>query len=338
MTVADLQQATLPQLLLHNSERFGERTALREKEFGLWQRTSWAEYAERVTAFALGLQELGLEAGDRIAILGDNRPEWLIAELAAQSMGGLSMGVYQDSVATEVQFLLEFSGARFVVAEDQEQVDKILEVQESLPAVEKVIYYDPRGLRSYPHEVLMGFPEVEELGRRQDPERFRRAVASTKPDDIALLSTTSGTTGKPKLAMLTHRNLITMAESLQATDEMLEADEFVSFLPLAWIGEQMTSVACGLLVGFAVNFPEEPETVQENICEIGPTHDVLAAAHLGEPGLRRAGQDRRLRPGSSARCSTGRSRPATTPPTASSPSRRRRPCSAPRCFWPSGCV
>ena len=277
-------ECTLPQLLVRFAGELPEHVAVREKEFGIWQSTTWEGLSERVRAFSLGLREMGLVKGDRVAILGDNRPEWLIAELAAQAALAVSMGIYQDSVAEEVQFLLEFSGARFLVAEDQEQVDKILEVREQLPALERVIYYDPRGLGSYEHELLIGFPEVEELGRKAHesaPNRFEELVLAGNPDDLALLATTSGTTGKPKLAMLSHKNLISMAEKLQATDPMEPGNEFVSFLPLAWIGEQMTSVACGLLVGFTVNFPEEPETTQENICEIGP-HMMFAPPRIWE--------------------------------------------------------
>ena len=263
---------TLPKLLLRNADSFGDRVALREKEFGIWQSFTWRQTCERARDFCLGLVELGLQKDDKVAVIGDNRPEWLIAELATQSAGALSMGIYQDSAPEEVRYLVDFSDTTFVVAEDQEQVDKLLDVREQIPAVKKIIYYDPRGLRNYDDPILMAFEQVEELGRATaDPDaRFRELVEATSADDIAILSTTSGTTGTPKLAMLSHHNLITMAKHLTAIDRMEPTDEFVSFLPLAWIGEQMISVACGLTVGFTVNFPEEPETVQENIREIGP--------------------------------------------------------------------
>ncbi|HVS14304.1 MAG TPA: AMP-binding protein [Thermoanaerobaculia bacterium] len=279
---------TLPKQLLRNAERHPDRVALREKEYGIWQSLGWGDLTRRVAAFSRGLRRLGLERGDRVAILGDNRPEWLIAELAAQSAGAISLGIYQDSVAEEVRFLADFAGARFVVAEDQEQVDKLLEVADRLPEVEKIVYDDPRGLRGYPHQRLMSFPEVEALGDEGDVERnrsaFLAAVASGRPDDVAILSTTSGTTGKPKLAMLTHRNLLSMARHLLSVDPMEPEDELVSFLPLAWIGEQMTTVACGLSVGFTVNFPEEPETVQENLREIGP-HTMFSPPRIWESML-----------------------------------------------------
>ena len=257
---------TLPKLLLRNARDRGGEIALREKEFGIWQSITWAGYAERVRNFARGLVELGLKKGEVLAVLGDNRPEWLIAQLAAQAIGARSLGVYQDSVALEVHYLIEFSGARFVIAEDQEQVDKLLEVRDEQSGSDGhghhglagVIYYDPRGLASYPRDVLLGFPEVEEIGRSAASATeadFESWVAATRADDVALLSTTSGTTGKPKLAMLSHRNLLAMAHSFVSIDPMRSDDEFVSFLPLAWIGEQMIGGACGLLVGFALNFP-----------------------------------------------------------------------------------
>ncbi len=265
---------TLPQLLLAKAAEYGtEKTALREKEFGIWQPVSWHDYVQHVKYFCLGLVSMGFGPRDTIAIIGDNRPEWLYAELAAQSAGGKSIGVYQDSIVREVAYIITHSEARFLVVEDQEQVDKILELWPQLQGVEAVIYYDPKGLHNYTEPFLLDFRDVEAKGQayeRQHPGLFEEMVRRGKGDDIAILSTTSGTTGNPKLAVLTHQNLISMARNLMAVDPMTPDDEFVSFLPLAWIGEQMMSVACGLLIGFTLNFPEEPETVAENIREIGP--------------------------------------------------------------------
>ncbi len=269
-----MQPETFPQFLVEKAKLYGDKkTALREKEYGIWQSVSWAEYLEHVKYFALGLVSMGFGPHDTVAIIGDNRPEWVYAELAAQSVGGKSIGIYQDSIVNEVAYIVTHSDAKFMVVEDQEQVDKVIELWPQLHTVEKVIYYDPKGLRNYTEPYLMYFPEVEELGRlyeKEHPGWWEARVAEGKGEDVAILSTTSGTTGYPKLAILTHNNLISMGRNLMKVDPMTEKDEFVSFLPLAWIGEQMMSLACGLQAGFTINFPEEPETVQENIREIGP--------------------------------------------------------------------
>ena len=269
-----MQPETFPQFLVEKAKLYGDKkTALREKEFGIWQSVSWAEYLDHVRYFALGLASMGFEPDDTVAIIGDNRPEWVYAELAAQSIGGKSIGIYQDSIVDEVAYIVTHSDAKFMVVEDQEQVDKVIELWPRLHTVEKVIYYDPKGLRNYTEPYLMHFPEVEDLGRayeKEHPGWWEEMVARGQGEDIAILSTTSGTTGYPKLAILTHNNLISMGRNLMKVDPMSEDDEFVSFLPLAWIGEQMMSLACGLQAGFTINFPEEPETVQENIREIGP--------------------------------------------------------------------
>jgi long-chain acyl-CoA synthetase len=261
---------TFPKLLLRNAERFGERTALREKNMGIWKPMSWSQYRDEVRDFSLGLVSLGVGRGDKVAILGDNRPSWVIAELAAQAAGAASVGVYQDSNLNEVAYVIDHCDAKVVVAEDQEQVDKILDMIDRLPKVKAVVYADPRGLRAYKHPALKSFAEVQAAGRKLDPAQFVRNVAAGNGEDLAIICYTSGTTGFPKGAMLSFRNLLCMALSLAEVDPRRPEDEFVSFLPLAWIGEQMMSLATALAIGFAVNFPEEPETAQENIREIGP--------------------------------------------------------------------
>ncbi len=261
---------TFPKLLLRNAGRFGERTALREKNMGIWKPMSWSQYRDEVRDFSLGLASLGVGRGDKVAILGDNRPSWVIAELAAQAAGAASVGVYQDSNLNEVAYVIDHCDAKVVVAEDQEQVDKILDMIDRLPKVKAVVYADPRGLRAYKHPALKSFAEVQAAGRKLDPAQFVRNVAAGNGEDLAIICYTSGTTGFPKGAMLSFRNLLSMALSLADVDPRRPEDEFVSFLPLAWIGEQMMSMATALAIGFAVNFPEEPETAQENIREIGP--------------------------------------------------------------------
>lgn len=266
---------TFPRLLERNASLFGDRkVAMREKEFGIWQEFSWKEYREQVKYFSLGLVTLGLSRGDKVAIIGDNRPEWVWAEVAAQAAGAVPLGLYQDSTLKEVAYVIDHSDASFVIAEDQEQVDKILDMKEQLPKVRFVIYSDPRGLRGYQEPHLLDFKVVQNSGRdyeRRHPGLYEKNVEETHPDDLAFICYTSGTTGFPKGAMLSFRNMLGMAASLLEVDPKNEKDEFVSFLPLAWIGEQMMCLSSALLTGFTVNFPERPETVQENIREIGPT-------------------------------------------------------------------
>ena len=267
-------ELTLPKLLIEQARRLGARkVALREKEFGIWQSFTWADYLRHVREFSLGLVSLGLQRGDKVAIVGDNRPEWVFAELAALCAGAVPLGIYQDSTATEVGYVIDHSDAVFVVAEDQEQVDKILELKEKIPKVRSVIYTDPKGMRAYTDTFLLDFNEVQKRGRELDarePGLFDRNVAQGTGGDTALIAYTSGTTGFPKGSPLTHTNMLSMAASLISVDSKYPGDEFLSFLPLPWIGEQMMGVASALLVGFTVNFPEEPDTVQENLREIGP--------------------------------------------------------------------
>jgi long-chain acyl-CoA synthetase len=265
---------TLPGLLLWNKERFGaEKIALREKEFGIWQEYSWKDYYEHVKNFSLGLEFLGFQKGDKLAIIGDNRPEWVWAELATQSLGGIPLGIYQDSILTEVAYVINQSEATIVVAEDQEQCDKILALKEKIPGMVKIIYTDPKGMRSYDDPLLISFPEVEALGKERDhsnPQNFETRVQNLNEEDIAFIAYTSGTTGFPKGSILTQKNMITMAKNLNQVDPKYEKDEFVSFLPLPWVGEQMMAISTALSIGFTVNFPEQPETAMEDLYEIGP--------------------------------------------------------------------
>ena len=283
--MAELGLDTFPKLLRHNARKWGDdRVAMREKEFGIWQPYTWRDYYEHVKYFCLGLVSMGLKKGDTVSIIGDNRPEWLWAELAAQCAGAIGIGIYQDSILKEVSYIINHAGSRFVVAEDQEQVDKVLDMSDEIPTVEHIIYTDPRGMRKYDDPRLIYFPEVEERGRefeRKNRALFDEMVDATDPEACAQICTTSGTTGNPKLAMLSHRNMLSMAANLGKVDPKYETDEFVSFLPLPWIGEQMMSVASALLFGFTVNFPEEPETATENIREIGP-HVIFSPPRVWE--------------------------------------------------------
>jgi long-chain acyl-CoA synthetase len=272
---------TMPQLLDRLAAEHPDRLAMQEKRYGIWQPTSWKLYRERVRDFAHGLAQLGVRRGEIVAVLGDNRPEWLIAELAAQSLGASVVGIYPTSIGAEVTHVLEVSQARIVVAEDQEQVDKLLALHAEAPPevrMEKVVYYDPHGLEQYTDEILLDFTAVEDSGRAWGEDRhgwLDAQVAAGSPDDLAVVCTTSGTTSKPKLAELSHANLLSMARQLTEADPIDHRFRYVSTLPFAWIGEQMLAVACGLHAGFTVSFPEDASTQKADLREIGP--DVMFA-------------------------------------------------------------
>jgi long-chain acyl-CoA synthetase len=265
---------TLPQLLKQRADLHPNTTALRLKEFGIWQETTWGSYLERVKHFALGLYTLGLRREDKMAVIADNIPQWLYAELGAQSLGAISVGVYQSSVPSEMAYMLEYTDCKIVIAENQEQVDKLLEIREQIPMVEFVIYNDPRGMRPYQGDPwFLSFEAVLEKGKnleRENKTLFDDLLAMGQPDDVCHFSSTSGTTGKPKAVMLMHKNYIAMAVGLSSIDPLEFGDDYISFLPLAWIGEQMMSVGMALVTGCVVNFPEEIETAMSDLREIGP--------------------------------------------------------------------
>ncbi|MBC7963932.1 MAG: AMP-binding protein [Steroidobacteraceae bacterium] len=265
---------TFPKLLKLNAERFGgNKAALRSKGLGIWQTCSWQQYHDNVRRLALGLHALGFTAGDKLAIIGSNRPESLFAGIAAQAAGGLAVSLYRDATPREVADDLDRFDVSWVIAEDQEQVDKILDRKERLPKLRKIIYIRKRGLRNYRDELLTSFEALQELGARQaarQPQLFDSLVAAGKGDDTAIICLTSGTTGQPKGALLSFKNLISMSIALNEGDPRSETDEFVSLLPLAWFGEQLMSVAAPLLAGYTVNFPETAETALADLREIGP--------------------------------------------------------------------
>ena len=268
--------ATFPRLLAKLAAERPDATALQEKQYGIWQPLTWSEYAARVRDFAHGLASLGVARGDVIAVLGDNRPEWLIAELAAQSIGAAVVGIYPTSIGEELHHILSVGRVRLVVAEDQEQVDKLIKLRADSGAdllVETVVFYDPHGLEEYDLPWLRDFVDVEEAGRTWGESRvgwLDGEIAEGKGSDIAVICTTSGTTSNPKLAELSHSNLLTMGEHLTAVDPIRAKDRYVSFLPFAWIGEQMLAVACGLSNGVTISFPEDSSTQKTDLREIGP--------------------------------------------------------------------
>jgi len=264
---------TLPKLLLTTAQKYGNKVAMREKEFGIWRPITWEKYLENVKYLALGFKALGLERGDKVAMIGDNRPEGLWAEMATLCCGGVATWIFQDCLIDEVQYIVDHSDSKFYVGEGQEEVDKALMIKDKCPKLKKVIWDDPKGMRHYDDPILISIKEVQRMGReleKENPTLFEQMVNEGKGDDLCLIFYTSGTTALPKGAMLTHYNMLKMGQNLMRVDPCYETDDFVSYLPFAWIGEQMMSISCGLQAGFTINFPEEPETAQENIREIGP--------------------------------------------------------------------
>lgn len=282
---SDLSDMTFPKLLKAKAAAFGtKKTALRKKGLGIWQSYSWQQYYDSVRSLALGLHSLGFKPGDKLAIIGNNRPESLFAEIAAQAAGGIAVFLYHDSTPQEVTGAIGQFDVGFVIAEDQEQVDKILDQQGMLPKLRRIIYIRKRGMRKYRDELLAGFETVQELGKElgdQRPELFDTLVEAGKGDDTAIICLTSGTTGHPKGAMLSFRNLISMSLAFNEADPKNAQDEFVSLLPLAWFGEQLMSVAAPLVVGYTVNFPEKQETAMADLREIGP-HIMLSPPKVWE--------------------------------------------------------
>jgi long-chain acyl-CoA synthetase len=278
MSSGRIAQDTLPKLLKRNFERFGDKkVAMRKKIYGIWKSYTWKDYYENVKYFSLGLVSLGLEPGDKVTILGDNDPQWFWAELATQAAGGTALGIFTDSAPAEVKYITDHSDSKFVVARDQEQVDKMLDLKGELPKLKRVIYWDPLGLASYHDPILMSFEKVMGLGRSFEeahPQVFEENVEKGNGEDIACFCYTSGTTGLPKGVMIPHRGLIAAMQKQFGFDPWSETDEYVSYMSPAWSPEQALGITGGLLSALTVNFLEEPETVNENIREIGP--DILA--------------------------------------------------------------
>lgn len=280
---------TIPQLFYRQCKRYGsKKVAMREKEFGIWRPFTWQDYFDNVKYLCLGMVSLGLERGDKVAMIGDNRPEGIWAEMAAMCTGAIPVWLFQDCMMDEVKYIIDHSDSRFFVGETQEEVDKALAIMPDCPKLEYLIWDDPKGMRRYHQEFLMSIKKVQELGKdldEKEPGLFESLINEGHGEDICLLFYTSGTTALPKGALLSHYNMLSMGQNLMAVDPCYDTDDFVSYLPFAWIGEQMMSISCGLQVGYTINFPEEPETAQQNIREIGP-HVMFAAPRLYE-GLTR---------------------------------------------------
>jgi long-chain acyl-CoA synthetase len=277
VTTSDLPRAadTFPKLVRRNAERFAARVAIREKDYGIWQSWTWADYFREGRRIALGLASLGFRRGDKVAIIGDNRPQLYWAVFATQALGGVPVPIYQDSIEKELAYILDHAEARFAVVEDQEQVDKLLHVRPQCPRLEQVVYDDPRGLRGYSEPYLMSLVELGERGEKFElshPAHFEDEVARGSTDEIAVICYTSGTTGVPKGVLLTHRNLIVTSRIAAEVERLRPDEDILSYLPMAWVGDHIFSYAQAILVGFAANCPESAATVLSDLKEIGPTY------------------------------------------------------------------
>ncbi len=265
---------SFPKLLMDNAVRLGDSPASREKIYGIWMSWTWRQVAEEVREFAAGLHALGLRRGDRVAIVGENRPRLYWSMVAAHCLGAVPVPVYQDSVAEEMQYVLEHAEVKFAVVEDQEQVDKLLSIKERLPGLVEILYQDERGLRNYDHSHLHGFDKVKQLGRdnrAMDGATLESEIAKGRGDDICVILYTSGTTGKPKGVVLSNDNVLVTARASAEFDKLGPNEETLAYLPMAWVGDFIFSMGQAYVCGFCVSCPESPETMLHDLKEVGPT-------------------------------------------------------------------
>ncbi|MGH7309741.1 MAG: AMP-binding protein, partial [Candidatus Rokuibacteriota bacterium] len=269
------ERDTFPKLVRANAELLASKVAIREKDFGIWQSYTWREYFAEARLIALGLASLGFARGDKAAIIGDNRPQLYWAVTATQALGGVPVPLYQDSIEKELAYILDHAEARFALVEDQEQIDKLLHIKAQCPRLQYIVYKNPRGLRAYAEPFLLSLTELKERGGRfaeEHPAHFDEELAKGTADDIGVICYTSGTTGAPKGAMLSHRNLILTARNAITTEGLRRDDEVLAYLPMAWVGDHIFSYAQAVLTGFAVNCPESAATVLADLHDIGPTY------------------------------------------------------------------
>jgi long-chain acyl-CoA synthetase len=264
---------TFPELFFRQVQARKERVALRDKDLGIWKRITWTEYGDMVRYTAAGLLALGLEPGEKVSILGENRPEWLYCHLGAMTAGGVTCGVYPTSAPDQIAYVVGHSESKILFVENEEQVDKVLQIIDDL-AVAKVVVWDPKGLWGFTHEKIIFFDEFIELGRKrveQQPDCVDARFNAIKPDDVAMIIYTSGTTGRPKGAMISHRNILSITEGFMGANPSNDNDEIISYLPLAHIYENLMSLFQAIWAGGTVNFVESLETLPQNLREVSPT-------------------------------------------------------------------
>ena len=269
---------TVPKLLLRNAAQHAARPAMRHKDLGIWQTWTWAQLKDEVRAFALGLRKLGLNRGDAVAVIGDNRPRLYAAFAAVQSIGGVAVPIYQDSVADEMAYVLDHAEVKFAVVQNQEQVDKVLSISERVPRLRTIVHEEEQGLAGYDDTDLHSFAHVEELGRRELRDNAGAAgwwldeIARGKGSDVSVMLYTSGTTGRPKGVVLTHDNIVISARNGNKFDGFTEKDTLLAYLPMAWVGDHIFSYGQAFAGAMCVACPESPETVIEDRREIAPTY------------------------------------------------------------------
>jgi len=274
-TTRSAEADTFPRLLLQHAQTRPQRPAFREKDLGIWQAWNWAQVADEVRALACGLAALGFKRGMNLAIVGDNRPRLYWAMSAAQCLGGVPVPLYQDAPAADMAFVLDNAEIAFAVAEDQEQVDKLLEIKETVPRLSRIIYDDERGMRHYAQPELCAYEKLQQIGRDYDrahPDFFMNEVRAVSPSDVAVILYTSGTTGKPKGVCHTHAAMITTARVLAEFDHLDDSNNVLCYLPLAWVGDFLYSYGMAHVSGFCLNCPESPATVMTDLREIGPSY------------------------------------------------------------------
>ncbi|MFC4270125.1 AMP-binding protein [Sneathiella chungangensis] len=270
---------TLPKLLRKNAQDAPNEVAQREKDFGIWNEVTWRDFNDHVSKMAVAMREMGVEAGGVVALIGDNRPEWVWGEVAAHATGAMSMGIYREALEDEILYLLNYTKPLLVIAEDEEQVDKLLNLGDRIPYVQRIVYSDPRGMSKYDDERLWNLERFEEAGAaalKSEPELYDRMVDATNAEDVAILCTTSGTTSNPKLAMWQSRAFLGHAVNYLKADPKDSSDEYLSILPLSWVMEQMYAVGWNMIARMTVNFPEEESTAMADMREIGPSFVLLS--------------------------------------------------------------
>ncbi len=270
---------TLPKILRKNAKDFPNEVAQREKDLGIWNPVTWADFDGHVGRMAVAFRVLGVEEGSVVALIGDNRPEWVWGELAAHAARAMSMGIYRDALEDEIAYLIDYTKPKIIIAEDEEQVDKLLNLGDRIPSIERIIYHDPRGMSKYDDPRLLTLEELEGIGAevlKTDPEQYNRMVDETEAEDVAILCTTSGTTSNPKLSMWQSRAFVGHAVNYLKADPKGPKDEYLSVLPLSWVMEQMYAVAWNLVARMTVNFPEEEGTAMADLREVGPTFVLLS--------------------------------------------------------------